>query len=92
MVVPGALSATGVGFLLAVVWPLGLYDGPQWGLWYEKWGGAPSDDGLRQMLADLLESYALNKELTTRKGTYFKAGFLLTFIGLGVAVIVTLTR
>ena len=44
------------------------------------------------MLADLLQTLALNSEKLKRKGLYFKLGFLLTFVGLGTAVIVVVTR
>ena len=89
---PVVVLAIGVVFLLSVVWPVELYDGPDWGKWYAQSGALDLDAARRQMLADLLSTMTVNASRIRYKGRYFKTGFVLTFVGLGASVIVVLTR
>jgi hypothetical protein len=85
---PILFFGVGVGFLLAVVWPIDTYAGPSWDLWYARFGALDPTAAGRQMLVDLLAAQTHNSTATRRKGRWFKFGFIGTFVGFGLTVMV----
>jgi hypothetical protein len=88
------IPATGLGLgdllLLCAVWPRALDAGPDWRVFYGRWGASTPSDAGRQMLSELLDAIDRN-DIRARdhygKVILFKAGFVLTaagFIGSGL--------
>jgi hypothetical protein len=86
--VPTIVLGLAATLLLWVVWPLDLNDGPEWGAWYEQFGGGTPVDVGRQMLADLTQAVAVNGAKTRYKGYVFRLGFVILLLGLAGSIVV----
>jgi hypothetical protein len=86
------LLLAGAVCVLVVVWPLDLSDGPQWGEWYDSFGGRDRETVSLQMLADLLKAMEDNSSATSGKGSWFRWGFIFTLAGVGAGLFLALVR